>query len=154
MKRILDRAVDFFLAMLIIGMTAVIFVSVFWRYALNSPLSWVEEVARLMVVWMCFVGAYMALRERKHIGFDIIVARLPAAVRRVIDAVNQVLTITFLVVVIWQGVVFAGQFLTITMPYTGISQGWFAYSVFPVSGALMLLQSILNFATDLKKGDK
>jgi TRAP-type C4-dicarboxylate transport system permease small subunit len=150
MKRTIDKAVDFFLAMLILGMTAVIFISVFFRYALNAPLSWSEEIARLMVVWMCFVGCYMALRDKKHIGFDLLFKHLPAGAKRGVDLFNQILMGIFTLVLIWQGLIFASQFLEVTMPYTNIPVGWFAYSVFPVSGLLMLWQIVLNIVQDAR----
>lgn len=30
---------------------------VFFRFALNSPLVWSEELARLLLVWVTFIGA-------------------------------------------------------------------------------------------------
>jgi TRAP-type C4-dicarboxylate transport system permease small subunit len=144
MKKKLDKAVDFFVAMLVLGMTVVVFISVFYRYVLNQPLSWSEEITRLMIVWLSFVGAYVAMRENKHIGFDLLVAKLPAGTRRTVHLVGQILTAIFLAVVVWQGFLFSREFLGVTMPYTDIPIGWFAYSVFPVSGALMLLQTIIS----------
>ncbi len=144
MKKKLDKVVDIFTAFLVLGMTVVVFISVFYRYVLNMPLSWSEEITRLMIVWLSFVGAYVAMRENKHIGFDVIVAKLPAGLRRWIHLAGQVLIAVFLLVVVWQGFIFSREFLHVTMPYTDIPIGWFAYSVFPVSGILMLMQTIIS----------
>lgn len=144
MKQKLDRAVDFFLAMLVIGMTIVVGVSVFYRYVLNQPLSWSEEITRLMVVWLSFVGAYMAMRENKHIGFDLFVKYFSPGPRKAVALGGQALIAIFLVVVVWEGFIFSWEFLDVPMPYTDISVGWFYYTVLPVSGVLMLAQTILN----------
>ena len=151
MKRYLDKAVDAFLGVLILAMTAVIFVAVFWRYVLNVPLGWPDEIARLMVVWLCFIGAYMAMRERRHIGFDILVKKLSPAVRSVVDVINRLVMVVFLLVVIWQGFLYAREFVSVPTEYIGISLGVFAYSVLPLSGILMLLQAVLNLVADLRK---
>lgn len=144
MKQKLDKAVDFFTTILVLGMTVVVFISVFFRYVLNYPLSWSEEITRLMIVWLSFLGAYVAMRENKHIGFDVIVTKLPPGLQRSIYLAGQVLTAAFLLVVIWQGFIFSREFLDVTMPYTDIPIGWFAYSVFPVSGILMLIQTLIS----------
>lgn len=144
MKRVVDRAVNAFLAATLLAMTLIVFVQVFYRYVLNHPLSWPEETARVLIVWLSFVGGYMALRENKHIGFNLFVKKLPENARRVVEIVGRVLVIFFLIVVIWQGWIFAHKSLSILMPYTGISVGWFVYSVFPVSGVLLLAQSLIE----------
>lgn len=154
MKKLLDRCVDFFTAMLVLGMTVVVFISVFYRYVLNHPLSWTEEVTRLMIVWLSFVGAYVAMREKKHIGFDLFVAKMPKNARRTVFALGQILIAVFLFVVVWEGSIFAGEFLDVTMPYTNIPIGWFAYSVFPISGALMLMQTVIDFADSFKNREQ
>lgn len=39
------------------AITLVILLQVFYRYVLNSPLSWPEEAARYVMVWMTFPAA-------------------------------------------------------------------------------------------------
>jgi TRAP-type C4-dicarboxylate transport system permease small subunit len=146
MKKILDQAIDFILAMLLIAMTCIVFIQVFFRYVLNAPLPWPEETARMMIVWLSFIGGYMALRENKHIGFNLLVKKFPVHAQLVINIIGKVLIIIFLFVVIKEGLAFSRKYLAITMPYTGISVGWVVYSVFPVSGALMLLQTIYDLS--------
>lgn len=142
MKKIIDRTVDVFLATVMLGMAVVVFLQVFFRYALNNPLSWPEETARILIVWLTFVGGYMAMREKKHIGFNLLVRKLPDAAEHAVEIVGRLLIILFLVVFIRQGTDFAQKSAHILMPYTDISVGWFLYSVFPVSGVLMLAQAI------------
>jgi len=148
-KRIVDRAVDGFLAATLLAMTVIVFVQVFYRYVLNHPLSWPEETARVLIVWLSFVGGYMALREGKHIGFNLFVKKLPGDARRLVQIAGRLLVIFFLVVVIWQGWIFAAKSLAVEMPYTGISVGWFVYSVFPVSGVLLLVQSLIDLGRSI-----
>ena len=154
MKKIIDKAVDAFLGILVILMTIVVSVSVFYRYVLNHPLSWSEEVTRLFIVWLSFVGAYAAMRENKHIGFDLFVAKMSPPVRRVIALFGQTLVAVFLVVVVREGFVFSREFLAVTMPYTNIPIGWFYYSVFPVSGILMLVQTLISVFRTVKTWKK
>ncbi len=149
-KTRIDRIVDAVLASIILAMTAVIVISVFYRYVLNLPLSWTDEIARIMIVWLSFVGGYMALREGKHIGFDLVVKKLSAPVRAAVEVIGQAAVLVFLLVVVWQGFIFAGKFLDTPMEYTQIPLGWVAYSTIPVSGLLMAVQTGINLARALK----
>jgi TRAP-type C4-dicarboxylate transport system permease small subunit len=45
---------------------------VFFRYVLNAPLQWTEELARLMCVLTTYFGAVVVLLAREHIRVDII----------------------------------------------------------------------------------
>jgi TRAP-type C4-dicarboxylate transport system permease small subunit len=155
MRRRLDAAIDFVLAALLVAMTAVVFIQVFFRYVLNAALPWPEETARILIVWLSFLGAYMAMRERKHIGFSVLVDKLPLRSRAVVNLIGRLLVIGFLAVVVKEGVRFVQEHVDIPMPYTDVSTGWVVYSVFPVAGALMLFQSLMDIAEavrDLRPG--
>lgn len=51
------RGMKLIVATLLAVMTALILLQVFFRYVLNSPLVWAEELARLNMIWMAFLGA-------------------------------------------------------------------------------------------------
>lgn len=147
MKRYLDRGIDFALALLLVAMTLVVFLQVFFRYIVNAPLSWPEETARILIVWLSFVGGYMAMREDKHLGFGLLVEKLPANLQEIVGVLARAFVVVFLLVVVWQGYGFARDNAEIPMPYTDISTGLWVYSVFPIGGGLMLLQSLLDIGT-------
>ena len=150
MKTYIDRAVDFFLVLLMVAMAVVVFLQVFYRYVLDAPLSWPEEIARLLVVWLTFVGGYMAMREHRHVGFDLLVKKVSPRVQAVIRILGRAMVVVFLLVVVGQGWIFMRKFIGVEMPYTGLSIGIFAYSVFPISGALMILQAVVDFADSVR----
>ena len=153
-KKKLDRAIDSFMGILVLGMTLVVSISVFYRYVLDQPLSWTEEITRMFIVWLSFIGAYAAMRENKHIGFDLLVASFPQWLRKITDMFGQALIGIFLLVVVIEGFIFSREFLSVTMPYTNISIGWFYYSVFPVSGLLMLTQTTISIIDTVKNRTK
>lgn len=144
MKKLIDKGVDGALALMLAVMTVVVFAQVFFRYVLRSPLSWPEETARVLVVWLSFLGGYMALREKRHIGFNLLVKKLPRTGKFFVEVLVLLFILFFLGVVIYQGTFFAYRSLNIRMPYTRISVGWLVYSVFPVTGVLMFAQTLLD----------
>lgn len=58
-------------------MVAVILAQVFWRYALGSPLSWPEEAARGLMIWMMGVIAPSAWRWGGFVAIDMLPSALP-----------------------------------------------------------------------------
>ncbi|MBS1157133.1 MAG: dicarboxylate transporter, DctM subunit [Proteobacteria bacterium] len=55
----------------------VVFASIFWRYALNEPVEWAEEVARALMVTIIFCGAATSMGKGRHIGVDLFLGWLP-----------------------------------------------------------------------------
>ncbi|MCY6379947.1 TRAP transporter small permease [Hoeflea prorocentri] len=52
--------------------TIVVAAGVFWRYVLNDSLSWTEELARYLLIWLAAVGSIVAMHRRQHIAIDIL----------------------------------------------------------------------------------
>ncbi|WP_266064807.1 TRAP transporter small permease [Brucella intermedia] len=67
----------------ILAILVLIFANVFLRYAFNSGIFLAEGIARLLFVWMTFIGALLVLYDRGHIGVDMAIRRLPLQLRRV-----------------------------------------------------------------------
>ncbi|HVN98270.1 MAG TPA: TRAP transporter large permease subunit [Syntrophorhabdaceae bacterium] len=70
LTKFLNKALDYFAFILVLAMTCVVFTQVTNRYIFGSPLSWTEEAARILFIWMIFVGAYLALRMNAHISIE------------------------------------------------------------------------------------
>lgn len=149
MKRYFDDGIDLVLAVLLVAMTLVVFLQVFFRYVVNAPLSWPEEAARILIVWLSFVGAYMAMRENKHLGFGLLVEKLPVRMQKAVGVAGRISVVIFLLVVVREGYAFAASNIDVPMPYTDISTGIWVYSVFPIAGALMLVQSVLDVVREI-----
>ena len=72
-------------------------VGVFFRYILNDPLYWAEEAARLLLIWLSFVGAALGFQRCGHISMNVVVRRFSRPVQDRIEAVALVLGIAFCV---------------------------------------------------------
>ena len=60
-------------------------VGVFFRFVLNKPFPWVEEVQMILVVWSVFYGASIAIRAKGHIAVEIFFDAMPAAVQKLLN---------------------------------------------------------------------
>lgn len=86
-------------AILALGaMTLLIFGQVIFRYCFNNPLSWTEEVARLLFVFGTFLCAVIAFQQGTHVSMDLIFEKMPIRYQKRAIYFNGFLIIIFLVV--------------------------------------------------------
>jgi TRAP-type C4-dicarboxylate transport system permease small subunit len=136
--------------LLLIAMLLVVVLGVFYRYVLDASLIWYDEFASYLLVWLTFYGAVVAAHHRKHIAFDTMVERLGAPARRWVAASAEVC------VLIFQGILcYYGWVLMVAVRVeTAVSLEWvrmdWVYSVFPITGGLMLLISLVDLARVLQ----
>ena len=60
----------------------IVFVNVALRYIVNTGLTWSEEIAVNLFVWVIFLGAILAGLEGLHIKVDLLTKKLPKKCRR------------------------------------------------------------------------
>jgi TRAP-type C4-dicarboxylate transport system, small permease component len=71
-------------------------VNVIFRYFLNSPIKWTDEVVTSLFVWTVFMGSAYAHRRHAHLGVDIVVNLVKGRSRQVIEFIVAVLEICIL----------------------------------------------------------
>lgn len=129
------------LALTMIVMVVAVGLGVFFRYFLNAPLFWTDEVARYALVWMTFLGgAELFLDETGHARVDYFINKMSVRARRVCQMVALALVLACLVLMVVGGVVWiessaraVSTALKIPMPII--------YAVIPVSavGAALVI---------------
>src|SRR5260221_12748625 len=67
----------------LVAITLMIPTGVFMRYVMNSPLSWPEPAAVVMMVVFSFIGGAAVYRANVHIAVEALLNAVPPAVRRV-----------------------------------------------------------------------
>ena len=137
-------------------MVVLVFGNVVLRYAFNLGLTVSEEVSRFLFVWLTFLGAIVAFRERGHLGVDMLVARLPATGKKACLIVSQVLMlyVTWLFLQgSWAQTVIN---LSVRSPSAGISMGLFygVGIVFSVSVGLILIHDLYRVLTGKMSEDE
>ena len=71
-------------------------VNVIFRYVLNSPIKWTDEVVTSLFVWTVFMGSAYAHRKHAHLGVDIIVNLVHGKGRKTIEFIVSLLEIAIL----------------------------------------------------------
>lgn len=159
MKKIADlyfRLLKLLIVLCMLGMVVLVFGNVVLRYAFNSGISVSEELSRWFFVWMVFLGALVALRERAHLGLDSLVKRLPPLGKRFCLVVGHLLML-FVTWLILSGSWQQAQInLDVVAPASGLSMAWFygVGVVFGVSAGLILLHELFLAVTGRLSADE
>ncbi len=86
-----DQLSRFIVGASIAAIVLITIVSVWYRYGLNAPLSWTEQVCRILFVWSVFAGAAVLYRQMLHIVIDMFVLMLPPRAQAILFWINQAL---------------------------------------------------------------
>ena len=122
--------------MLACGLLAVLvitlFLQVLFRYVLQLPLAWTEEVARFALVWYAMLAAGIAARSGQQFVFRWVSTKLPTLMQGPLRQVVNLATLAFLVLLLFQSLTYLdivrGQFsaaaqIDMRLPYAGITAG-------------------------------
>lgn len=125
-------------------MVILVFTNVVLRYGFGKGITVSDEVSRWLFVYMAFLGAIVAMRERLHLGVDILVTRMTPGLRRICAVISHLLMLW----VSW--LIFEGSWIqtginwSSTAPSTGLSMGILYASgvVFSAStGAILIYET-------------
>jgi TRAP-type C4-dicarboxylate transport system permease small subunit len=134
-------------------MTTAVFAQVFFRYLLNVPLGWSEELSRFAFVWLCFLGAAYLVRAQQHLRVTIIESNVPRGARAALRVVQYVGALFCAVVFLRGGIGIVGDEWGQVSPATGLRMGY-VYGVIPVAAALMVLWIIASGIAEIRRGLK
>jgi TRAP-type C4-dicarboxylate transport system permease small subunit len=115
-------------------MVATILLQVFYRFVLGDPLSWSEELARYVFVWITFLGAAVAYRHGTHIVVDTIVVLLPRRVQAILGWVVDTLMVAALLTLLVEGIGIVKVNSNVEATMLEIPMSW-VYASVPVSAA-------------------
>lgn len=143
----MNKAIDLFFKLLeflvvacLVAMVIMVFGNVVLRYGFNSGILISEEMSRYCFIWLTYIGAMIAMRERGHLGVDTLVRRLPRLGKKaclfVSEALMLVCNVLFLIGT-WK--MHALQVTNIS-PVVGISMIW----VYGVGYVVAVVMGLFN----------
>ena len=128
----------------LLGMIAIVCVTVFYRYVLSTGIIWAEEVPRTLVALFAFIACAMGVRDHLHIGVGFVYNRFKVggAGRKVLDAaINLVLLACGAIMAVY-GWNLCVQLWRFTMPATGLPRS-VQYVSMPIAGSIIVFDSLL-----------
>lgn len=109
-----------------------------------------DEVPGYLLVWVSFLGAYLALRQGGHINVELLIDRLKGKAHTGLQLLNGVLIAGFLLILVWQSVRLIKVSGRTEIETAEIAQGWFML-ILPIAGILLLIALFQHVRNRLKR---
>ena len=139
-------------ALLVLVEIGVLFSGVVSRYALHRPLTWSDELASMLFLWLAMLGAVVAFRRSSHMRMTALGDMASPSTRAFLDLMGVVAAGTFLLLIGHPAFEFASEEAIVTTPSLEISNAWRAAAL-PCGITLMGVAAALKLAevTDWKR---
>ena len=84
-----------FIVPLMFLMSIIIFMQVVMRYVFHSSLTWSEELARYLFVWLVYFSVAYTAKRQAHIRIDAAIYLYPKALRPWIEILSEIIVLIF-----------------------------------------------------------
>jgi TRAP-type C4-dicarboxylate transport system permease small subunit len=149
-RRGYERFLEWICIAFMATLAAEVAAGVAFRYSGHS-LVWYDEVATILLAWVTFYGAALAVLKHAHMGVPEIVRMLPPGPRVAAAVVAQLCTLAFFVLLAWVGYtileILAADRL-VSLPEVSVA---YANSVIPISAVLIIVGQLLVFPEVLRE---
>lgn len=149
-RRGYERFLEWICIVLMAALAAEVVAGVVFRYSGHS-LVWYDEVATILLAWVTFYGAALAVLKHAHMGVPEVVRMLPPGPRVAVAIVAQLCTLAFFVLLAWVGysileILAADQL--VSLPEVSVA---YANSVIPIGAVLFVVGQLLVFPDVLRE---
>lgn len=144
LRHLAGKLVDGVEITLFIFVFIVVLCQIFWRYVLNNPLAWSEELSRSVYVWICLIGWIQATRADSHIRINFIYDRLPRIPKYCVGMLFKLMILAFLCYLVklgWQLSMRTFNRALVSIPE--VTYGY-VYLALPVCAAICVFYMVID----------
>jgi len=133
------------LSIMLLSMLVICSMQVIWRYVIQMSLSWSEELARYIFVWLVWLAAAYATKKMRHLRISFLKEAAPQKYQWVFDLVSLCVMVVFAVIMsviavdMMEMIVETGQ----RSPAMGLPM-WIPYMAVPVGMILIGFRAAQN----------
>lgn len=139
----LDASFEYLGLGFLTAMVLIVTWQVFSRTIFNTSPFWSEEVSRILLIWVAFLGIAIGFRERVHIAVGMFVEKLPVGAQIWVQRLIYALVFAFGLYLLVQGSQFTLESSQATLPSTGWPRSAL-YAVMPISGFMICVYIALQ----------
>jgi TRAP-type C4-dicarboxylate transport system permease small subunit len=154
-KWIDEKLEEVFLIAILAAMVVLIFTQIVMRYVFSNSLTWSEELARYMFLWIIWVGASYATKKKSHIAIAALTSRLPKMAQNLLAILVYLIWLGFCLFLVIKGGELTDKIFTMQQESAAlrIPMG-FAYASVPVGSGLMMIRLLQNGYQTLRNKNK
>ncbi|WP_108661396.1 TRAP transporter small permease [Acuticoccus kandeliae] len=150
--RFLTRPIEIIVAALLLAMVAALLLEVVLRFTTQTSLPWTSEFARYAMVWITFLGAALAIRDREHIQVTFFVMLLPKVGRRVALIAIDIVLLAFVATMLRYSVGIVKTEMAMRTAALEIPFGLVVLAM-PIAGVLMIIYLLADIGALLRDDD-
>ncbi|MFZ7133264.1 MAG: TRAP transporter small permease [Eubacteriales bacterium] len=135
-------------------MVVTVLAQVFMRYFLKNPLVWGDELAKYSLVFMTFIGAAVALRDKQLAAMELITEKLPEKIKKMFVILVYIMEIVLLGFLFYYSInlLMEDSVKAQLSPALQVPMTWIYFSM-PLGVGLMLIQAVLLIIDEIKGKD-
>lgn len=137
------NAAFFACGIVLVTFTFLVLYSILMRYFFHSPPMWGEDVPKLLFVWLSFVGAGFAYLMGANIRMTVLIDKVTAGPRRVIEFTMHLMIVAMLLTILWYSLPVLRLSARGTSLATGLSDIW-TYLALPIGCLLLLINELIR----------
>jgi len=138
-----NRLTEVLIVFLLVVLSILMVVAVFYRYVLNDSIYWSNEVSRILLVFISFLGSSVAYKHKAHIGIDIFIDRLSGKNKKALNFIIELFFLLFWLLVFFESFKLMPIFLMQTTATLEIPYAYF-FSAVPISSLLWIIHATNN----------
>ena len=134
------RLEDGALVLALVSMLVMALTQIVLRNLFDSGFLWAESFLRILVLWIAFLGAMVATRDRNHISIDLLSRLLPTAYFMPLRIVSLLFASLLCAVAAYHSVVFISyEYEDETIAFAAVPS-WLCQSIMPIGFGAMALR--------------
>lgn len=150
--KIYDSLEAFVLVLALAFSTLLIFVQVIFRYVLNDSITWSEELARYIFIWMIWLGTSISMKQKEHIRMDMLMNAVHGKGKLVLDLVSGIIMLAFCIFLVKYGWDLVASMMSRGNKSVALRLPmWIVYSSLPFSQLIVALRLIGSIVSDAGK---
>lgn len=150
--KIYDSLEAFVLVLALAFSTLLIFVQVIFRYVLNDSITWSEELARYIFIWMIWLGTSVSMKQKEHIRMDMLMNAVHGKGKLVLDLVSGIIMLAFCIFLVKYGWDLVASMMSRGNKSVALRLPmWIVYSSLPFSQLIVALRLIGSIVSDAGK---
>lgn len=150
-ERGLGSLVEIVAALLVAAEVVILFAGVVARYALHSPLPWVDELASILFLWLAMLGAAIAFRRREHMRMTAALGRFGEGTRITLETLAIAAPFLFLGLILPSAVEYTLEEHVIHTPALDVPNSWRVAAI-PAGLVLMIVFAAYQLSRAQRSG--
>lgn len=134
-------------AVILVFEIGILFAGVVARYVISEPLTWSDELASILFVWLTMLGAVLAFQRGQHMRMTALVSIAQPSAKAVLELLALAIPVIFLFLILYPAIEYAADERVVITPALEISNAWRSAAL-PTGLLLMLVFGVCRIVRE------